>query len=382
MANPAQEHEALLRRHRFVLVSENKHRKYRDPEGRVYIVSKTPSDWWAWRNAVSTLKRVTVSAVPSSELLEAERQRRELEASIVLQAQRKPSVAGISGAGKGKKFRGTGFIYEDKAAVELTPEQLEQRQRARERSERRKDERRAARLANRESYEWKNRLYEFRRSMRDAKSDLEMAFRVAKAYVAMRAARDAFARTIVGVEKRETRKSLVRQNETGYVVGGLAMDILNSLNTPNASEQLYMVCVTDDMSFLPAPPPLDELRDTRLFKASEIVNASFRALISQEQRKEMIDMASAIAIAIWWASDRAPAWAFQLPGDTPLEIHAQQRRRLREAARGVEHECSKRWQWVSQAIVRLLDEVCAASVAEIPAMTEGMQKPSIEMRAQ
>jgi hypothetical protein len=367
MANPAQEHEALLRRHRFVLVSENKHRKYRDPEGRVYIVSKTPSDRWAWRNAVSTLKRVTVSPVPSCELLEAERQRRELEASIVVQAQRKPSVAGISGAGKGKRFRGTGFIYEDKAVVELTPEQLEQRQKARDRSERRTDERRAARLTNRESNEWKNRLYEFRRSMRDAKSDLEMAFRVAKAYVAMRAARDTFARTIVGVEDREARRSLVRQNDIGYVVGGLAMDILDSLNTPNASEQLYLACVTNDGSFLPVPPPLDEQRDARLLKGSETINAAFRSLISPGQRKEMIDMASAIAIAIWCASDRAPAWAFQLPEDVPLEIHAQQRRRLREAARGVEQESRERWQWVSQAIDTLLRESQKAHITAVAA---------------
>jgi len=344
-----------------VLVSENKHRKYRDPEGRVYITSKTPSDWRAWQNAAKTLKRVIGNPVPSSELLEAERQRRELEASIVLQAQRKPSVAGISGAGKGKQSRGTGFIYEDKAAVELTPEQLEQRHRVRERSEQRQEQRHAVRLANRESNEWKNRLYEFRRSMRDAKSDLEMAFRVAKAYVAMRAARDTFAQTIVSVEEGEARRSLVRQND--IVVGGLAMDILDSLNTPNASEQLYMVSVADDVSFLPAPPPLDEQRDARLLKGSETMNASFRSLILPEQRKEMIDMASAIAIAIWCASDRAPAWAFQLPEDVPLEIHPQQRRRLREAARGVEQESRERWQWIPRAIDTLLQD---SEKADIP----------------
>jgi hypothetical protein len=121
MANPAREHEALLRRHGFVLVSENKHRKYKDPEGRVYIVSKTPSDWRAWRNAVATLKRAIANAVPSSELLEEERQRRELEASIALEAQRKPSVVGISGAGKGTKSRGTGFVYDDRKPPKVMP---------------------------------------------------------------------------------------------------------------------------------------------------------------------------------------------------------------------------------------------------------------------
>jgi len=113
MANPVKEHEELLRRHRFVLISENKHRKYKDPEGRVYIVSKTPSDWWALQNALTTLKRVIASPAPTSEVIEEERQRRELEQYIRLEAQRKPSRAGVKGAGKKAKSKGTGFFYDD-----------------------------------------------------------------------------------------------------------------------------------------------------------------------------------------------------------------------------------------------------------------------------
>ena len=122
MANPAKEHEELLRRHRFVLVSENKHLKYKDPAGRVYIVSKTPSDWWAWRNALTTLKRVIANSVPSSELLEEARQRQELEQYIQLEAQRKPSCPGIKGAGKKAKSKGTGFFYDDDKSLKQEEE--------------------------------------------------------------------------------------------------------------------------------------------------------------------------------------------------------------------------------------------------------------------
>src|SRR5271165_416301 len=131
--NPEREFEELMRRHRFALVSENKHQKYKNPEGRIFIRSKTPSDWRAVNNMVASLKRVVANPLPSSEVIEEERQRRELESSILLDSQRKRSFVGISGAGKGKKPRGVGIYYVEKVLVEPTLEMLAQQQNARQR---------------------------------------------------------------------------------------------------------------------------------------------------------------------------------------------------------------------------------------------------------
>ncbi len=203
MANPAREHEALLRRHRFVLISENKHRKYKDPEGRVYIVSKTPSDWRAWQNAVSTLKRVIANLVPSSELLEEERQRRALEEFIQLEAQRKPSVVGISGAGKGKKSRGTGFIYDRKdekskeqlaheqrmAAVMSTPEWQARNAGRRAHEQQRINERKARRALRRVAGEWNYRLNRFKSQSQQVEDDCTTIKRFLGATILVQAAR-------------------------------------------------------------------------------------------------------------------------------------------------------------------------------------------------
>jgi hypothetical protein len=50
--------EEMLRAYKFRLVSQNKHLKYRDPEGRIFIRSKTPSDWRTERNMVASLRRI------------------------------------------------------------------------------------------------------------------------------------------------------------------------------------------------------------------------------------------------------------------------------------------------------------------------------------
>ena len=39
------------------LVRENRHLAFRFPTGRVFIAPKSPSDWRAWRNALSALRR-------------------------------------------------------------------------------------------------------------------------------------------------------------------------------------------------------------------------------------------------------------------------------------------------------------------------------------
>ena len=57
MSSTLAKHDALLRQHKFVLVREDKHKVYRNPEGKVYVTSATPSDWRAEFNMLKSLKR-------------------------------------------------------------------------------------------------------------------------------------------------------------------------------------------------------------------------------------------------------------------------------------------------------------------------------------
>jgi hypothetical protein len=131
--SPEKELATLLQRHKFVLVSAKNHKKYQNSEGQIFITAQTPSDWRSWRNAIAALKRVIAVPAPSSQVIEEERQRKELEKSIQLSAQ-VPPPAGISGAGKKAKSKGCGITYIEKVVPALTTEQIEQSKRAAERS--------------------------------------------------------------------------------------------------------------------------------------------------------------------------------------------------------------------------------------------------------
>jgi hypothetical protein len=176
--NPQIEHDRLLRQHKFELVSERNHLKYNDPAGRVYVTAKTPSDWRAYLNQVSVLKRVIAAPVPSNSVLEEMRQRKELEQFITLNAAQKKSAVGIAGAGKKKKSRGTGFIYEDKP--EKTAEQIaleeETRERARANNERKDAEKKERRDERRKNEEWSNQLASFRRQARQVNATVQRAW--------------------------------------------------------------------------------------------------------------------------------------------------------------------------------------------------------------
>jgi hypothetical protein len=122
----------LRDQYKFKLVSDKNHYKFQDPEGRILITSKTPSDYRAYRNMVSVLRRVVAAPPPSNAVIEEMRQRKELEEYIRLNPAKK-SGAGIAGKGKGTKSRGTGFIYEDTAPIPFVPDELKERQRNEER---------------------------------------------------------------------------------------------------------------------------------------------------------------------------------------------------------------------------------------------------------
>ena len=123
MSNPAVKLDKLLREHRFQLVRQDKHKIYREPGGRIFVTSSTPSDYrWAG-NALTELKRVIASPPKPMVIAIADWERE--EAARLIQGQQKTHV-GISSGGKGKskRSRGTGFIYDD----QLTTAQLLRRQ--------------------------------------------------------------------------------------------------------------------------------------------------------------------------------------------------------------------------------------------------------------
>jgi hypothetical protein len=178
MANPVKEHEELLRRHRFVLVGENKHLKYKDPAGRVYIVSKTPSDWHAWQNALSTLKRVIANPVPTSEVIEEERQRKALEPTIQLTVTVKPPK-GMQGAGKKAKRKGVGIFYDDDKRLKKEEERkrreiflaTEEGRAYTARKAQEEVERKQRRELRRLEQEWDRQLRQFRRTTKRWEQD-------------------------------------------------------------------------------------------------------------------------------------------------------------------------------------------------------------------
>ena len=100
----------LLKEHRFQLVRQDKHKIYRNHENKIYVTSSTPSDHrWAL-NALSDLKRV-IANPPKPMVLAISDYEREQAALVIAGEQRQ--VAGVSGAGKNKRSRGTGFIYDE-----------------------------------------------------------------------------------------------------------------------------------------------------------------------------------------------------------------------------------------------------------------------------
>jgi hypothetical protein len=352
--------EELLCKYRFELVAERKHLKYKNPEGKIFIAAKTPSDWRAEMNSLTTLKRVIASPVPTSEVIEEERQRRGLESTIKLQPNVKLS-RGLGGSGKKKRSRGTGFIYEDPAKEEPTPEQLEQRENARQRSNRREEQRRVGRLERKESNEWKLRLYEFRRAVRDSKSDLTEAWKFGRRFVAFETAKNHLAQAIK-LSRKASRAYRRDKARNVAVVTDLAKDIFDSLWIPDVGERLYISCLADEESSLD-PPPLDEERDARLLAGSRIPGEKlFPILVSEDFRRGLLNDAGAYAAAIWFASGRAPAWAFQFPDVCKaLRLDARQRRNLKQAALDTERSMAEPggrsdWLWIVQAIRKLMAE--------------------------
>lgn len=117
MADPEKQLNNLLRDNRFQLVRQTHHKVYRNPEGKVFVTSLTPSDYRWSQNALTTLKKVLVSP-PVPEVIaisEFERQ----QAAAVIQAQAKEPGPGHN---KQKHSDGTGILYIPEKKPVIPPE--------------------------------------------------------------------------------------------------------------------------------------------------------------------------------------------------------------------------------------------------------------------
>lgn len=150
MSSTLAKHDALLRQHKFVLVREDKHKVYRNPEGKVYVTSATPSDWRAGFNMLTALKRCI--AEPAKPMVVAISDfEREQAAQLIQGQQKQQHTAHGMGCGKQKHSRGTGFIYDGPRIVTLEEQATReaQRRQARENAQRRAEEKRQRREHNR-----------------------------------------------------------------------------------------------------------------------------------------------------------------------------------------------------------------------------------------
>lgn len=57
-ANPEVEIRQLLAEHGFVLQRETKHQVWKNPQGKIFVCSSTPSNNWAAMNALGDLRRI------------------------------------------------------------------------------------------------------------------------------------------------------------------------------------------------------------------------------------------------------------------------------------------------------------------------------------
>ena len=150
MSNALAKHDALLREHKFVLVRDDKHKVYRNPEGKVYVTAATPSDWRAGFNMLKALKRCIAEPAKPMVLAINDFEREQATQLIHGQPKLRHAAHGM-GCGKQKHSRGTGFIYDGPRM--MTPEgqaiREAQRHQARENARRRAEEKRQQREHNR-----------------------------------------------------------------------------------------------------------------------------------------------------------------------------------------------------------------------------------------
>jgi hypothetical protein len=116
----------LLYAHGYRLKRANKHQIWENDRHNTLVVAATPSDWRAWKNALTILQR-QIAGLPTNCTTPTFVLPENLSAAFdqTLGINRKPSAGGQVRPAKSK---GTGFIYDEPKKVDLTPEQIEARE--------------------------------------------------------------------------------------------------------------------------------------------------------------------------------------------------------------------------------------------------------------
>jgi hypothetical protein len=153
MSNPVNKLNSLLKQHKFELVRHQSHRIFQNPEGKVLVLSSTPSGHLWAHKAVADLNRVVNSPAQPVFLAITDFERNEAQSLIQGQAKFQHAASG-QGSGKQRRSSGTGYRYEDRV---VTAEQLAQREELRvqalavkARQEERRQRRRTEKLQRRE----------------------------------------------------------------------------------------------------------------------------------------------------------------------------------------------------------------------------------------
>lgn len=131
MSDPVKQLDMLLKQNGFKLVRQDKHKVYKSVGlgGRVFVTSSTPSDTFRWaKNAITDLKQV-IASPPRAEVLAIAEYERARASRIGMQKTERARIG--LGSGGNHRSRGTGFIYVSKEPVELTPEQIAEKERIR-----------------------------------------------------------------------------------------------------------------------------------------------------------------------------------------------------------------------------------------------------------
>jgi len=161
--------DSLLRQHGFRLIRDTKHCVYRNPDGKIFICSKTPSDYRAGYNKLTNLKSV-IANPPRPEIVAISEFEREQAAQIIQGQDKLPGP----GRNKQKRTSGTGIYWKEPEVMNVEQQLIQEQQR--ERARKNKDERRARKLALREEraaikaarHAEQARLWEQQRPQREA----------------------------------------------------------------------------------------------------------------------------------------------------------------------------------------------------------------------
>src|SRR5947208_15530768 len=111
MSNALAKHDALLCQHKFVLVRDDKHKVYRNPEGKVYVTAATPSDWRAGFNMRKALKRRIPAPAKPLVLAINDFERDQAAQPIQVQPKLQHGAHGMA-SGKQRHSRATGFMHD------------------------------------------------------------------------------------------------------------------------------------------------------------------------------------------------------------------------------------------------------------------------------